>query len=80
METDDQSLLTGYAAYKTFVEYHDGIHLGGRVTSMRMYEFGTTGFAELGRPQKRGTGIVRNREDDTIPQYVIIPESEGVRI
>ena len=76
LRTDDATVGGSYKLFRIFTEYRQGIHLGGKISTLRFYDFSGVRMTEQVSPMKRGTGLVRNPEDETKAIRIIVPDLE----
>ena len=76
LRTEDAVEGSAYKLFRTYTEYRQGIHLGGKITSLRFYDFSGMRITEQMSSIKKGIGVVRDPEDETRPIYVSIPDLE----
>lgn len=73
LSSEDAVRAGAYPVYRQFTEYHQGIHLGGKVSSLRFYDFQNLSARESSRPSRKGLGLVRSPEDETMAVQVVVP-------
>ena len=73
INTDNVAVAGTYNAYKSFVGYKTGVHLGGNVSAQRIFTFQNIPYAEQSKAMKKGFGLVPSAEDDTVSEQVVIP-------
>ena len=70
---DDVSALTGQKAYHLFVSYKTGVHLGGNLSSQRLFNFQNIHYSQLSKASKKGEGLVPSAEDESVAEKIILP-------
>lgn len=70
---DSVAAVSSYQAYKSFVGYKTGVHLGGSLNSQRIFTFQNIPYAEQAKIIKKGLGLVPASDDDTVAERVVIP-------
>lgn len=73
LKTEDTSSLAAYKAYKSFVSYKKGVHLGGNLSAQKVFSFQNIPYAELGKTMKKGGGYAADEEDETAGIRIAIP-------
>lgn len=73
INTDEASALGVYKAYTTFVSHKSGAHLGGNLTSQRIFNFQNIKFNEMSKSMKKGIALLPSYEDDAIAKKVVVP-------
>jgi len=73
INTDNVAVTGTYQAYKSFVGYKTGVHLGGNVNSQRIFTFQNIPYAEQSKAMKKGIGLVPSAEDDSVAERIVIP-------
>lgn len=73
LRAEDQGMLSAYRAYGLFVSYKKGIHLGGNLTSQKLFSFQNISFAQQSKGMKKGRGYVPDDEEESIGREVVIP-------
>ncbi len=58
MNPDTTGAINGLSIYNNLTGYRTGIHLGGNVQNIRYFDFTGIPYAEQGKTQKTGTGII----------------------
>lgn len=67
------AVTSTYKAYKNFVSYKTGIHLGGNVSTQKIFAFRNIPYSEQSKAMKKGVGLVPSKDDDTMADRVIVP-------
>ena len=62
-----------YKAYKSYVSYRKGIHLGGNLNSQKVFSFQNDSYTELGKTMKKGRAYAADEEDETIGHQIVVP-------
>ena len=70
---DDASLLTGQKAYHLFISYKTGVHLGGNLSSQRLFNFRNIHYSQLSKADRKGEGLVPSAADESVAEKIIIP-------
>lgn len=73
LNTDEAAKLVGYKAYGYFVSYKSGVHLGGNLSSQRIFNFQNIHYEQLNKTAKKGEGLTPDYEEDTLARKIIIP-------
>lgn len=73
LKSDDEGLLLGYRAYNNFVSAKKGIHLGGNLSSQKLFNFQNIPFAQQAKTSKKGFGFVSSDEEEGVGIEVVIP-------
>lgn len=73
INNDNVGLASTYEAYKSFVGYKTGIHLGGNISAQRIFTFQNIPYAEQSKVMKKGIGLVPTAEDDTVSERIVVP-------
>lgn len=73
INTDEAAALGVYKAYTTFVSYKSGAHLGGNLSSQRIFNFQNIKFNEMSKSMKKGIALLPSYEDDAVAKKVVIP-------
>lgn len=74
---DDASDLAGLKSYHTFISYKTGVHLGGNVSSQRIFSFSNIHYAQLSKTAKKGEGLAPSAEDESVAEKIIFPLAGG---
>lgn len=77
INTDDAANFAGLKAYSHYVSYKTGVHLGGNLSSQRIFNFQNIHFSVLSKQMKKGEGFVPDADDDTKALKIIIPYCGG---
>lgn len=77
INTDDIASVGGYKVYQYFTSYKTGVHLGGNVSSQRIFNFQNIHYSQMSKSSKKGEGLTPSKDDETIAQKLIIPLVEG---
>lgn len=70
---DDASLLAGQKAYNTFVSYKTGVHLGGNLSSQRLFNFQNIHYSQLSKASKKEEAFTPSAEDESVAEKLIVP-------
>lgn len=73
LRSEDMGELLGYRAYQYFVSYKKGMHLGGSLSSQKVFNFQNIPYSELGKSMKKGVAYVADEEDETMGIRVVLP-------
>ena len=76
LRTEDAAGGNAFKLFRIFTEYRQGIHLGGKISSLRFYDFSGVRMTEQMSSMKRGTGLVRDPDDETKAVRVVVPDLE----
>ena len=77
INTDDAASFAGLKAYFHYVSYKTGVHLGGNLSSQRIFNFQNIHFSVMSKQMKKGEGLVPDADDDTKALKIIIPYCGG---
>lgn len=77
---DDSASLTGRRAYTLFTSYKTGVHLGGNLSSQRIFNFTNIHFSVMSKQMKRGEGLTPSCEDESVAEKIVIPYFGGSSI
>lgn len=77
INTDDSSVFAGMKAYTHFVSYKTGVHLGGNLSSQRIFNFQNIPFSMMSKQSKKGEGLVPDADDDTKALKIVVPYCGG---
>lgn len=75
---DESSGCLGLKVYNNMTGYKTGIHVGGNVSAQRMFSFTNIPYAEQGKVTKPGTGLVPDRDENTVARTIVIPMYKGI--
>lgn len=73
INTDEAMNLVAYQSYKSYISYKSGVHLGGNISSQRIFTFQNIYFTESGKALKKGIGLVPSGEDGMDAEKIVIP-------
>ncbi len=73
VNNDMSAVSATYKAYKCFISYKTGVHLGGNVSAQKIFTFRNIPYAEQAKVLKKGIGLVPSAADDTAAERIIIP-------
>lgn len=73
LSVEDEPVLISYKAYKHYISYKKGVHLGGNLSMQKVFTFQNVSFNTGSKAAKKGMGYVPDAEDDTIGLQVVIP-------
>lgn len=76
LRTEDAVSGSAFKLFRIFTEYRQGMHLGGKISGLRFYDFSGVRITEQMSSIKKGIGLVRDPEDETMPIRVAIPDLE----
>ena len=73
LDLDKRTSITGYAIYESFAGYKTGVHFGGKAIDNPILNFDYLSFAEKGKGESAGIGILPDvlSEDDT--SKIVVP-------
>ncbi len=75
--TDEASSMAGIRAYQFFISYKTGVHLGGNLSSQRIFNFQNIHYSQLSKASKKGEGLTPSPEDESVAQKLILPLAGG---
>ena len=70
---DDAALMTGHKAYHLFISYKTGVHLGGNLSSQRLFNFQNIHYSQMSKAAKKGEGFTPSAEDESVAEKIILP-------
>ena len=70
---DNYTDILGKPVYENLVRNKKGIHLGGNVSSQRLFEFSYLPYMQQGKLQKVGIAMLPSVGEEDITQKVIVP-------
>lgn len=73
LKVEDQGFLATYRGYSLFTSYQKGIHLGGNLTSQRVFKFQNIAYMDQSKAEKRGLGYVPDEEEADQAVKVVVP-------
>lgn len=73
LKVEDQSILASYKAYGLYTSYKKGIHLGGNLTTQKLFNFQNINFAQQSKAAKKGQGYTPDYEEESIGIEIIVP-------
>lgn len=73
LKVEEQSILSAYKAYHSFVGYKKGIHLGGNLAMQKIFNFQNISFIQQSKGMKKGLGYVPDDEEEGNGIEVVIP-------
>lgn len=73
LNVEDETTLLSYKAYKHYISYRKGIHLGGNLPMQKVFNFQNISYNTVSKVMKKGMGYVPDAEDDTIGLQVVVP-------
>ena len=73
LKVEEQSILSAYKAYHSFVGYKKGIHLGGNLAMRKIFNFQNISFIQQSKGMKKGLGYVPDDEEEGNGIEVVIP-------
>ena len=73
---DTVSAVLGMRIYENMAGYHTGIHLGGNVLNVKMFDFSHVPYMEQGKPQKPGLGMLPLGNNEDV-RSIVIPQVKG---
>ena len=71
LKMEEESLLMGYKGYNLFVADKSGVHLGGNLSSQKVFGFQNIPFSEANKSLKKGFGHISTEEDEG--EAIVIP-------
>ena len=71
LKMEEESLLMGYKGYNLFVADKSGVHLGGNLSSQKIFGFQNIPFSEANKSLKKGFGHISTEEDEG--EAIVIP-------
>ena len=71
--TDEALSVAGLRAFNLFTSYKTGVHLGGNISSQRIFSFQNIHYSQLSKTSRRGEGLVPSADDETEAEKIIIP-------
>lgn len=74
---DEIGSVGGYRAFNGFLDYKNGVHLGGNTAAQRIFRFQNIPFNESGKTLKKGLGWATVGEDNTEAEMIVIPMYSG---
>ncbi len=80
INTDEIASVAGLKAYQLFVSYKTGVHVGGNVSSQRVFSFQNIHYTHLSKSSKKGEGLTPSVDDDTFANKIIIPLVGGMSV
>lgn len=78
--TDEASTVAGLRSFNLFTSYKTGVHLGGNVSSQRIFSFQNIHYSQLSKTSKKGEGLVPSAADESISEKIILPLAGGRKI
>ncbi len=76
LSPEDATKVAGIKIYDYFVRYRTGIHFGGNVAGQRIFNFDYVPYAEQGKSQKPGIGMLPSNDDEDV-RKVVVPLMKG---
>ena len=73
LKNEDQAVLPAYKAYRDFISYKKGIHLGGSLKDQKIFSFQNLSFAQQSKSTKRGMAYVPDEEEESMGIEVVVP-------
>ena len=73
LKVEEQSILSAYKAYHSFVGYKKGIHLWGNLAMQKIFNFQNISFIQQSKGMKKGLGYVPDDEEEGNGIEVVIP-------
>ena len=73
LNTEDYAEINMYKAYKLFVGYKTGVHLGGNTAAQRIFEFQNIPFSQASRIMRKGMGYAATGEDGNEAEKIVFP-------
>lgn len=73
INTDDAVNVAGDRVYNLFTSYKTGVHLGGNLSSQRIFSFQNVHYSLMSKTMKKGEGLVPDYEDESVSHKIIIP-------
>ena len=71
MNQDDRLEVLDHSIFRAFTAPKAGIHLGGRLTEQRIFDFSTVPFAVQNAPEKDGRGMIAPTETEEWHKIVL---------
>ncbi len=73
LSLEKRSLAAGHRIYELFAGYQTGIHFGGKVIDNPVLNFDSFGFAEKGKAEQPGIGLLPDVMEEGETSRVIVP-------
>ena len=73
LKVEDAISLMSYKAYQSYISYKKGIHLGGNLSTQKIFNFQNIPYAELSKAMKKGFAYAADEEDETIGIQIVVP-------
>lgn len=73
LSVEEESTLLSYKAYKHYISYKKGIHLGGNLQMQKVFNFQNIPYNMVSKVMKKGNGYVPDAEDETVGLQVVVP-------
>ena len=73
LKVEDAISLMSYKAYQSYIFYKKGIHLGGNLSTQKIFNFQNIPYAELSKAMKKGFAYAADEEDETIGIQIVVP-------
>ncbi len=72
-DTDNYAMMSSYKAYRQYISYKRGVHLGGNVQQQRIYNFQNIHYKQISKVTKKGIGLTPEYEDEDMAKSIVIP-------
>lgn len=73
LKVEDAISLMSYKAYQSYISYKKGVHLGGNLSTQKIFNFQNIPYAELSKAMKKGFAYAADEEDETIGIQIVVP-------
>lgn len=73
LRVEDETALISYRAYNAFAGYKKGVHVGGNLSSQKLFSFQNIPFSEQSKSEKKGIAIVPDEEEESVGIKIVIP-------
>lgn len=73
IRSEEEGEQMGRKVFRCFADHGTGIHLGGNLSSQKVFNFSNISFIQQSRAVKPGSGLVPSEEDSAAAETVILP-------
>ncbi len=77
LNQEQSAQAAGRTLYMNMVSYRTGVHLGGNLSSQRIFQFGNIPFQEQSKVMKPGNGYASNSADSQNADRIVLPLVKG---